>query len=249
MVGGHCNLNRRPSWRRTASRLNDSGMVNKVNDDEEAYGEVHCIVSSRTVKNHVFAEDDTATTAVTTEYLMEWKDGHEPSWVPTEAIATDVVAEYETSWWTASKKAKADALATLLADETLQRTRTGRTRRAAPRCTLPRGWALRSACARSPQPCPPSATGSAPAAGSRRCTSRSGTVVLRPCVRCSSWDPTRMHPTGGAGFRWSCSRWCFLTIQCSSCLAIETSELSTSTSYSKGTDCYTSTDSVQACKQ
>jgi signal recognition particle 43 kDa protein len=96
-------------------------MVNKVNNDREAYGEVHYIVSSRTVKNHVFAEEDTASTAVATEYLMEWKDGHEPSWVPTEAIAMDVVAEYDTSWWTASKKVNADALAVVLTDETLQR--------------------------------------------------------------------------------------------------------------------------------
>ena len=52
---------------------------------------------------------------------MEWKDGHEPSWIPAEAIAADVMAEYETSWWTTAKKADAEALAALLADETLQR--------------------------------------------------------------------------------------------------------------------------------
>ncbi|TVU48491.1 hypothetical protein EJB05_08129, partial [Eragrostis curvula] len=96
--------------------------VNKESDDEEeAYGEVDRIVSSRTVTNPVFAEDGSATTAVATEYLVEWKDGHEPSWVPAGAIAADVVAEYETPWWNAAKKADADALAALLADEALRR--------------------------------------------------------------------------------------------------------------------------------
>ncbi|KAL6648855.1 hypothetical protein ACP70R_013079 [Stipagrostis hirtigluma subsp. patula] len=95
--------------------------VNKEGDDEEAYGEVDRIVSSRTVKNPVFAEDGSATTATATEYLVEWRDGHEPSWVPAEAIAADVVAEYETPWWTAAKKADAAALSALLADETLRR--------------------------------------------------------------------------------------------------------------------------------
>lgn len=90
-------------------------------DEEEAYGEVDRIVSSRTVSSPVFAEDGSATAAVATEFLVEWKDGHEPSWVPAEAIAADVVAEYETPWWTAAKKADAEALAALLADETLRR--------------------------------------------------------------------------------------------------------------------------------
>ncbi|CAL4920604.1 unnamed protein product [Urochloa decumbens] len=90
-------------------------------DDDEAYGEVDRIVSSRTVTNPVFAEDGSATTSFATEYLVEWKDGHEPSWIPAEAIAADVVAEYETPWWTAAKKADADALSALLADETLRR--------------------------------------------------------------------------------------------------------------------------------
>ena len=67
----------------------------KGGDEEEAYGEVDRIVSSRAVKNPVFAEDGSATTSVATEYLVEWKDGHEPSWIPAEAIAADVVAEYE----------------------------------------------------------------------------------------------------------------------------------------------------------
>ena len=95
--------------------------ASKGGDDEEAYGEVDRIVSSHTVSSPVFAEDGLATAAVATEYLVEWKDGHEPSWVPAEAIAADVVAEYETPWWTAAKKADTEALAALLVDETLQR--------------------------------------------------------------------------------------------------------------------------------
>ena len=67
--------------------------ASKGGDDKEAYGEV-----DRTVSSPVFAEDGSATAAVATEYLVEWKDGHEPSWVPAEAIAADVVAEYETPW-------------------------------------------------------------------------------------------------------------------------------------------------------
>lgn len=90
-------------------------------EDDESYGEVDRIVSSRTVKNAVFAEDGSATTVTATEYLVEWKDGHEPTWIPAEAIAADVVAEYETPWWEAAKKADADALGALLADEVLRR--------------------------------------------------------------------------------------------------------------------------------
>ncbi|XP_048532640.1 probable signal recognition particle 43 kDa protein, chloroplastic [Triticum urartu] len=90
-------------------------------EDEEGYGEVDRIVSSRTVKNAVFAEDGSATTVTATEYLVEWKDGHEPTWIPSEAIAADVVAEYETPWWDAAKKADVDALGALLADEALRR--------------------------------------------------------------------------------------------------------------------------------
>ncbi|XP_047084059.1 probable signal recognition particle 43 kDa protein, chloroplastic [Lolium rigidum] len=90
-------------------------------EDDEGYGEVDRIVSSRTVKSAVFAEDGSATTVTATEYLVEWKDGHEPTWIQAEAIAADVVAEYETPWWEAAKKADADALGALLADEALRR--------------------------------------------------------------------------------------------------------------------------------
>lgn len=48
------------------------------------------------------------------EYLIEWKDEHAPTWVPSDYIAKDVVAEYETPWWTAAKKADAAALKQLI---------------------------------------------------------------------------------------------------------------------------------------
>ena len=51
------------------------------------------------------------------EYLIEWKDGHAPSWVPSDFIAKDVVAEYETPWWTAAKKADESALMQLIDSE------------------------------------------------------------------------------------------------------------------------------------
>lgn len=51
------------------------------------------------------------------EYLIEWKDGHAPSWVPQDFIAKDVVAEYESPWWTAAKKADEMALKELIEAE------------------------------------------------------------------------------------------------------------------------------------
>ncbi|PQQ13351.1 signal recognition particle 43 kDa protein chloroplastic [Prunus yedoensis var. nudiflora] len=51
------------------------------------------------------------------EYLISWKDGHAPSWVPSDFIAKDVVAEYESPWWTAAKKADESALSQLIAAE------------------------------------------------------------------------------------------------------------------------------------
>ncbi|KAG8073329.1 hypothetical protein GUJ93_ZPchr0006g43830 [Zizania palustris] len=117
---------RLPNHRLTAAAVfqdqtNPRNPVSKGGDDDEAYGEVDRIVSSRTVKNPVFAEDGSATTVTSTEYLVEWKDGHEHTWIPAEAIAADVVAEYETPWWTAAKKADVEAISALLADETLRR--------------------------------------------------------------------------------------------------------------------------------
>ncbi|XP_042513370.1 signal recognition particle 43 kDa protein, chloroplastic [Macadamia integrifolia] len=73
-------------------------------EEEEYYGEVNKIIGSRAL------EDGTGM-----EYLIEWKDDHTPSWVPSSNIAKDVVAEYETPWWTAAKKADESALRQLIA--------------------------------------------------------------------------------------------------------------------------------------
>ena len=55
---------------------------------QEAYGEVSKILASRAIDHRMF-------------YLIEWRDGHEASWLPASGIARDVVAEYETEWWKA----------------------------------------------------------------------------------------------------------------------------------------------------
>lgn len=75
-------------------------------DEDESYGDVNRIIGSRA------AESGTSM-----EYLIEWKDGHSPSWVPSSYIAKDVVAEYETPWWTAAKKADESALRQLISDD------------------------------------------------------------------------------------------------------------------------------------
>ncbi|ESQ45986.1 hypothetical protein EUTSA_v10000208mg [Eutrema salsugineum] len=72
-------------------------------EDDESYGEVNRIIGSRM-----------AGSGAAMEYLIEWKDGHSPSWVPSSYIAADVVSEYETPWWTAARKADEQALAQLL---------------------------------------------------------------------------------------------------------------------------------------
>ncbi|KAK7312194.1 hypothetical protein VNO77_35878 [Canavalia gladiata] len=71
--------------------------------EDESYGEVKGIIGSRALDG-----------ATGMEYLIEWKDGHAPSWVPADFIAKDVVAEYETPWWTAAKKADESALKQLI---------------------------------------------------------------------------------------------------------------------------------------
>ncbi|CAM8911731.1 unnamed protein product [Rhodiola kirilowii] len=48
------------------------------------------------------------------EYLIEWKDDHSPTWVPSNFVSKDLVAEYDTAWWTAAKKPDPEALARLL---------------------------------------------------------------------------------------------------------------------------------------
>ncbi|OAY84516.1 putative signal recognition particle 43 kDa protein, chloroplastic [Ananas comosus] len=87
----------------------------------EYYGEVNRIIGSRSVRAPVFSDDGSATAEASTEYLVEWKDGHAPSWVPASGVAADVVAEYETPWWTAAKKGDAAALSALLADPSAAR--------------------------------------------------------------------------------------------------------------------------------
>ncbi|KAL4037681.1 hypothetical protein IC575_001281 [Cucumis melo] len=72
-------------------------------EDDESYGEVDGIIGSRALPD-----------ATGMEYLIKWKDGHSPSWVPSDFIAKDVVAEYETPWWTAAKKADKSALESLI---------------------------------------------------------------------------------------------------------------------------------------
>lgn len=48
------------------------------------------------------------------EYLIEWKDGHASSWVPTDFIAKDIIAKYKTPWWTAAKKPDESILKNLI---------------------------------------------------------------------------------------------------------------------------------------
>ncbi|KAL1362317.1 hypothetical protein HN51_010584 [Arachis hypogaea] len=71
--------------------------------EDESYGEVKKIIGSRALEG-----------ATGMEYLIEWKDGHAPSWVPSDFIAKDVLSEYESPWWTAAKKADHDALRQVL---------------------------------------------------------------------------------------------------------------------------------------
>lgn len=79
------------------------------NNDDESYGEVSKIIGSRALEG-----------GTGMEYLIEWKDGHTPSWVPSDYIAKDVVAEYETPWWTAAKKADENALKQLIEADDLR---------------------------------------------------------------------------------------------------------------------------------
>ncbi|KAM6541069.1 hypothetical protein CsatB_005516 [Cannabis sativa] len=75
-------------------------------NDDEYYGEVSKIIGSRALEG-----------GTGMEYLIEWKDGHTPSWVPSDYIAKDVLAEYETPWWTAARKADENALKQLIEAE------------------------------------------------------------------------------------------------------------------------------------
>lgn len=75
-------------------------------NQDETYGEVDKILASR--------KTSLPNGAQVMEYLIEWKDGHAPTWAPSEYIAKDVIAEYETPWWTAAKKADEAALKDLV---------------------------------------------------------------------------------------------------------------------------------------
>ncbi|RID49582.1 hypothetical protein BRARA_H00375 [Brassica rapa] len=101
-------LNKQLSFRATspaAVQRDNHETASFVEDDDESYGEVNRIIGSRMAAGGGGAA---------MEYLIEWKDGHSPSWVPSSYIAADVVSEYETPWWTAARKADDQALAQLL---------------------------------------------------------------------------------------------------------------------------------------
>ncbi|VFQ83638.1 unnamed protein product [Cuscuta campestris] len=71
--------------------------------EDESYDEVSRIISSWAVEG-----------GRGMEYLIEWKDEHPPTWIPSDFIAKDFVAEYEIPWWTAVKKADESSLRELL---------------------------------------------------------------------------------------------------------------------------------------
>lgn len=86
-----------------------SSQKKKWDDDaitsaQEVYGEVSKIIASRAIDHRMF-------------YLIEWKDGHEPSWLPATGIAKDVLAEYESNWWKAARAGDDAKLKELLSDE------------------------------------------------------------------------------------------------------------------------------------
>ncbi|GAB2267796.1 hypothetical protein Dimus_002772 [Dionaea muscipula] len=72
-------------------------------NEDETYGEVNRIIGSRALPD-----------ASGMEYLIEWKDDHASTWIPSNYVAKDVVSEYETPWWTAAKKADESALERLI---------------------------------------------------------------------------------------------------------------------------------------
>ncbi|XP_057456724.1 signal recognition particle 43 kDa protein, chloroplastic [Lotus japonicus] len=87
----------------SAALQNQQEAPNDTAQEDESYGEVKRIIGSRALPD-----------ATAMEYLIEWKDGHAPSWVPADFIANDVLAEYETPWWTAARKADEAALKNIL---------------------------------------------------------------------------------------------------------------------------------------
>lgn len=75
-----------------------------ITSAEGVYGEVSKIIASRAIDYRMY-------------YLIEWKDGHEPSWLPASSIAKDVLAEYEGNWWKAARAGDDAKLKELLSDE------------------------------------------------------------------------------------------------------------------------------------
>ncbi|KAF2316906.1 hypothetical protein GH714_042247 [Hevea brasiliensis] len=92
-----------PSKIKKQNPLQENTTTTNAAQDDESFGEVSKIIGSRALQG-----------GTGMEYLIEWKDGHAPSWVPFDYIAKDVVAEYETPWWTAAKKADEPALSRIL---------------------------------------------------------------------------------------------------------------------------------------
>ncbi|VFQ95057.1 unnamed protein product [Cuscuta campestris] len=71
--------------------------------EDKSYGEVNRIINSRAAEG-----------GRGMEYLIEWRDEHPPTCIPSDLIAKDVVAEYEIPWWTGVKKAGESSLRELL---------------------------------------------------------------------------------------------------------------------------------------
>lgn len=105
-------FNRRPKLTLSPSAVQNQPHLQKARavafddyNEDESYGEVDLIIGSR--RSASLSGDSM-------EYLIQWKDGHPPTWVPSSLIAADVVAEYDSPWWNAAKKADEDALRRLI---------------------------------------------------------------------------------------------------------------------------------------
>ncbi|KAK7258099.1 hypothetical protein RIF29_32549 [Crotalaria pallida] len=101
----HHPLRHKPTPFLTLSSLqnNQHQLPTTTTTEDESYGEVKRIIGSRALDG-----------ATAMEYLIEWKDGHAPSWLPSDFIAKDVLSEYESPWWTAAKKADQAAFQRIL---------------------------------------------------------------------------------------------------------------------------------------
>ncbi|CAM8921167.1 unnamed protein product [Rhodiola kirilowii] len=94
---------RDPSYKYDSSQAYEPSNTFDDYDQDESYGDVNRIIGSRALPNNLGME-----------YLIEWKDDHSPTWVPSNFVSKDLVAEYDTAWWTAAKKPDPEALARLL---------------------------------------------------------------------------------------------------------------------------------------